>query len=76
MIGTTMHRRSTARRALLTVAVAVAGLAAECFPIELDVRDGKLLIVRGEGTCVLDPATGSLTLVRSPDDGPTVFADK
>ncbi len=72
MIGTTMHRRSTARRALL----AVAGLAAECFPIELDVRDGKLLIVRGEGTCVLDPATGSLTLVRSPDDGPTVFADK
>lgn len=64
--------RPTARRLLLTTTVAV--LAAACFPIELDVRDGKLLIVRGEGTFVLDPATGSLTLVRAPQDGPTVFA--
>ncbi len=72
MLRNTMHRRSTARRTLLTATVAL--LAAACFPIELDVRDGKLLIVRGEGTYVLDPATGSLTLVRTPDQGPTVFA--
>lgn len=67
-----MNRRTSLRRILLTAAV--AGLAAACFPIELDVHDGKLLIVRGEGTWVLDPASGSVTLVRPPVDGATVFA--
>jgi hypothetical protein len=61
-----------ARKILLVSAL--LGLGTACFPVELDVRDGKLLIVRGEGTYVLDPASGSLTLVRAPDQGPTVFA--
>ena len=33
-------------------------LLAGCFPIELDVRDGKLLIPREEGFFVFDPASG------------------
>lgn len=67
-----MNRPTSLRR--LFVVTALLGVGTACFPVELDVRDGKLLLVRGEGTYVLDPASGSLTLVRAPDQGPTVFA--
>jgi hypothetical protein len=45
-----------------------------CFPIELDVRDGKLLIPRDEGFFVFDPVSGKAAKVAGPDAGKPVFA--
>src|SRR5215472_7084586 len=45
-----------------------------CFPIELDVRDGKLLIPREEGFFVFDPASGKAAKVAGNTDGKPVFA--
>jgi hypothetical protein len=49
-------------------------LLAGCFPIELDVRDGKLLIPREEGFFVFDPAAGKAAKVAGPEGGKPVFA--
>jgi hypothetical protein len=49
-------------------------LLAGCFPIELDVRDGKLLIPREEGFFVFDPASGKAAKVAGPGDSKPVFA--
>jgi hypothetical protein len=49
-------------------------LLAGCFPIELDVRDGKLLIPREEGFFTFDPATGKAVRVAGTEDGKPVFA--
>jgi hypothetical protein len=49
-------------------------LLAGCFPIELDVRDGKVLIPREEGFFVFDPASGKAAKVAGPGDGKPVFA--
>ena len=49
-------------------------LLAGCFPIELDVRDGKLLIPREEGFFVFDPASGKAAKVGGNADGKPVFA--
>jgi dipeptidyl aminopeptidase/acylaminoacyl peptidase len=43
--------------------------AAGCFPIELDVRDGKLLIAREEGFFVYDPAAGKAVKVAGAEEG-------
>ena len=56
--------------AMLIVSCTLAG----CFPIELDVKDGKVLIPRGEGVFVFDPGTGKTAKVAAPDGGPPVFA--
>jgi dipeptidyl aminopeptidase/acylaminoacyl peptidase len=42
---------------------------AGCFPIELDVRDGKLLIAREEGFFIFDPASGKATKVAAAAEG-------
>jgi hypothetical protein len=47
---------------------------AGCFPIELDVKDGKLLIARGEGYFLFDPATGKTKKICGAEDGQPVFA--
>jgi hypothetical protein len=62
-----MSRRGTL---ILLPLLALAG----CFPIELDVRDGKLLIPRQEGFFVFDPASGKAAKVAGPEDGKPVFA--
>jgi hypothetical protein len=49
-------------------------LLAGCFPIELDVHDGKLLIPREEGFFTFDPATGKAVRVAGAEDGKPVFA--
>ncbi len=49
-------------------------LLAGCFPIELDVRDGRLLIPREEGFFVFDPPSGQATKVAGAEDGKPVFA--
>lgn len=49
-------------------------LLAGCFPVELDVRDGKLLIPREEGFFTFDPASGKATKVAGPEGGKPVFA--
>jgi hypothetical protein len=49
-------------------------LLAGCFPIELDVRDGKLLIPREEGFFIFDPAAGKATRLAGAEDGKPVFA--
>ncbi len=49
-------------------------LVGGCFPIELDVKDGKLLIAREEGFFVFDPAAGKLHKVIGAEDGKPVFA--
>jgi hypothetical protein len=45
-----------------------------CFPIELDVHDGKLLIAREEGFFTFDPASGKAMRVAAAEDGKPVFA--
>jgi len=47
---------------------------AGCFPIELDVRDGKLLIAREEGFFNFDPASGKAAKVAGAGDSKPVFA--
>jgi Tol biopolymer transport system component len=47
---------------------------AGCFPIELDVKDGKLLIAREEGYFVFDPAGGKAKKICGAEDGKPVFA--
>jgi hypothetical protein len=49
-------------------------LLAGCFPIELDVRDGKVLIPREEGFFIFDPASGKVAKVAGPGDGKPAFA--
>jgi len=49
-------------------------LLAGCFPIALDVRDGKLLIPREEGFFIFDPATGKAAKLAGAEDGKPVFA--
>lgn len=61
-------------RILAIGVVAAFALLGGCFPIELDVQDGKLLISRGEGFFIFDPATGKATKVGAAEGGKPVFA--
>jgi hypothetical protein len=47
---------------------------AGCFPIELDVKDGKLLIAREEGYFLFDPATSKTKKICGAEDGKPVIA--
>src|SRR5262249_39193033 len=49
-------------------------VVAGCFPIELDVKDGKLLIAREEGFFLYDPAAGKVVKVWGTEGGRPAFA--
>lgn len=49
-------------------------MLAGCFPIELDSRDGKLLIPREEGFFLFDPVSGKARKLAEPVEGKPVFA--
>jgi len=60
------------RSQILLVAVLLSTVG--CFPIELDVRDGKLLIPREEGFFVYHPPAGKISRVAPAEGGKPVFA--
>jgi hypothetical protein len=49
-------------------------LAGGCFPIDLEVRDGKILIPRQEGFFTFDPASGKAVKLAEAKGGKPVFA--
>jgi hypothetical protein len=49
-------------------------LFAGCFPIDLDVRDGKILIPRQEGFFTFDPASGKAVKLADAKGGKPIFA--
>jgi dipeptidyl aminopeptidase/acylaminoacyl peptidase len=61
------------RKLHLLGALAICFLAG-CFPIELDVRDGKVLIPREEGFFIYDTATGKVEKIADNSGGKPVFA--
>jgi dipeptidyl aminopeptidase/acylaminoacyl peptidase len=63
------HEEASAMLRLRYLFVLLPLLAAGCFPIELDVRDGKLLIAREEGFFVFDPGAGKAVKVAGAETG-------
>lgn len=61
-------------RKLQILAVLALSLVAGCFPIELDVRDGKVLIPREEGFFIYDTSTGKVEKIADNSRGRPVFA--
>lgn len=63
------------RRCLMAVVACVPFVALSCFPIELDAtKDGKLLISRGEGFFLFNPADGKAVKILGSEMGAPIYA--